>query len=115
MKEKEKSLNEEKNQAAEKIKSMKAEITRREGIIKDLKDKLELSSLQNESKKLNDDETDKQKEAIKKLKIEIDRKDQNLKALKSKLDTVFIELDHIKTENLSKSQVKIYIFHMMIN
>jgi len=104
MKQAEKTIIEEKNQALEKLKTLKAEITRKESNIKDLKDKLDLVSLQADSNKLTDDDVGKSKEAVRKLKLELDRKDQTIKSLKSKLDTVLVEIDHVKTENLSRSQ-----------
>jgi len=95
----------EKSTTQDKIKALKLEITRKEGSIKDLKDKVDLLSINNDTRRLSEDELEKSREVIKKLKGEIERKDQALRTLKVKLDGALFELDNIKTETLTKTQV----------
>jgi len=70
-----------------------------------LKDKVDLLSINNDTRRLSEDELEKSREIIKKLKGEIERKDQTLRSLKVKLDGALFELDNIKTETLTKTQV----------
>ena len=110
LKQSEKTLQEEKASNLEKIKALKAEVLRKESAIKDLRDKIDLLSINNDTRRFNEDEIDKNRDTIKKLKLEVERKDLALKNLKGKLDNTLFELDNIKTESLSKTQVKNFLY-----
>lgn len=86
---------------------MKVEVARKESAIKDLKDKIDLLSVNNDTRKLSEEELEKSRDAIRKLKSEIERKDSALKNLKGKLDSALYDLDHIRTDSISKGQVRI--------
>ena len=87
------------------MKALKVEIARKESAIKDFKDKVDLLNIQNETRKLSEDELEKSRDVIRRLKGEVERKDQTLRSLKGKLDSTLHDLDHVRTETYSKSQV----------
>ena len=107
LKSNEKNLLEEKANLLEKLKQMKVDLNRKEILNRELKEKLDLTTLKNEAKKFCEDENEKNKEIIKKMKIDIERKETTIKNLKIKLDGILLELDQSKTKTLQKKNVNI--------
>ncbi|CDW71439.1 UNKNOWN [Stylonychia lemnae] len=99
----EKRMKEEISQLNEKLKQARVDITRKEQLIKEYKDKLDL--IQDEINQSNQrvNEIEKLKELNKKLKLESEIKENQVKTLKQRLEHNDEEIENLKT--VSQSQI----------
>jgi len=87
-----------------KLKTLKADISRKETMLKDTKDKLQTEikeTKQTESKTID---IAKHKDIVKKYKQDIERKDFKISSLESKLDTNASEMEKLKNESVIEAK-----------
>lgn len=96
-------MQDERDELLENIRGLKSDLCRKEGLIADLKTRVDKNKTAVEHKESQDALLERQRKEIRLLEQELQEKDVQFKSLKSKLDAVLIEVDQLRHETLQSN------------
>lgn len=103
LKNSEKALQNEKADLTDKLKQLKADLTRKDQAVKDMREKIDIIHQQGDLKREESEELEKAKDQLRKLKVDLERKEQTIKLLKSRIET--LEKEQTKEQTPQKAPV----------